>query len=201
MEVIDKHTGLFDRIANIYAWFFDRQKKGYEIAIKKLSETEDISEVKRVLDIGCGTGALCSVYAKQGYKTFGIDSSAKMLAQAKKKNTGKNIEFQLASVADDLPFESNSMDLVSASFVAHGLPRDLRMKMFREMHRISNNLIVLIEFNQHRCWYIDIIEWAEQGDYFNFIKSVDLELDSLFVSVKKVDLNATSSLYICKKIR
>ncbi len=201
MEFIDKHTGLFDRIAIIYAWFFDRQRKGYDFAIKKLSEAEDLSEIERVLDIGCGTGALCSVFAGSGYETFGIDSSAKMLTQAKKKNRGLKIDFRLASVANDLPFENESMDLVSASFVAHGLPRDLRMKMLREMYRISKDLVVLIEFNQNRRWYIDVIEWAEHGDYFNFIKSIDIELNTLFDSVKKVDINATSALYICKKIR
>lgn len=201
MEPIDKHTGLFDRIANIYAWFFDRQRNGYEIAVKKLSEAEDLSYVERVLDVGCGTGALCSVYARRGYETFGIDSSAKMLAQAKKKNHGLNIDFQLASVANGLPFDNESMDLVSASFVAHGLPRDLRNKMLSEMSRISKDVVVLIEFNQNRRWYIDVIEWAEHGDYFNFIRSIDLELNAMFASVKKVDINATSALYICKKIR
>jgi ubiquinone/menaquinone biosynthesis C-methylase UbiE len=198
MEVIDKHTGLFDKIAKVYGWFFHRQQKGYEYALKKLGETEDLTSITRVLDVGCGTGALCSVYARSGYQTFGVDSSAKMLEQAKKKTKGLNIDFQHASIANDLPFEDNSMDLVSASFVAHGLPASLRLKMLRDMNRISNDLVILIEFNQTRRWYIDLIEWAEHGDYFNFIKTIDSELSTIFSSVKKVQLNSTSSIYICK---
>lgn len=201
MEVIDKHTGLFDKIAKVYSWFFHRQQKGYEFALKKLDEAEDLSSITRILDVGCGTGALCSIYAKNGYQTFGVDSSLKMLEQAKRKTKGLNIDYQLASIVNDLPFENDSMDLVSASFVAHGLPRDLRMKMLRDMNRISNHLVILIEFNQTRRWYIDLIEWAEHGDYFNFIKTIDLELSTIFSSVKKVQLNATSSIYICKKDR
>jgi ubiquinone/menaquinone biosynthesis C-methylase UbiE len=199
MQVIDKHTGLFDRIARVYGWFFHRQQSGYKVALKRLSETEDLSSITRVLDIGCGTGALCSVFAKNGYQTFGVDSSQKMLDQAKKKTEGLNIDFQLASIVNDLPFENDSMNLVSASFVAHGLPKDLRMKMLRDMNRISNNLVILIEFNQNRRWYIDLVEWAEHGDYFNFINTIDDELSTIFSNVKKVQLNATSSIYICKK--
>ena len=199
MKVIDKHTGLFDRIAKVYGWFFHRQQTGYEIALKKLGEVEDLSSVSRVLDIGCGTGALCSVFAKSGYQTFGVDSSQKMLQQAEKKTKGLNIDFQQATIVNDLPFENDSMDLVSASFVAHGLPKELRLKMLNDMNRISNHLVILIEFNQHRRWYIDLVEWAEQGDYFNFIKTIDTELSTIFSSVKKVQLNDTSSIYICKK--
>lgn len=201
MKVIDKHTGLFDRIAKVYGWFFHRQQTGYEIALKKLGEVEDLSSVSRVLDIGCGTGALCSVFAKSGYQTFGVDSSQKMLQQAEKKTKGLNIDFQQASIVNDLPFENDSMDLVSASFVAHGLPNELRLKMLSDMNRISNHLVILIEFNQNRRWYIDLVEWAEQGDYFNFIKTIDFELSTIISSVKKVQLNDTSSIYICKKDR
>lgn len=199
MKVIDKHTGLFDRIARVYSLFFNRQQTGYEIALKKLGEVEDLASVNRVLDIGCGTGALCSVFAKSGYQTFGVDSSHKMLEQAKKKTKGLNIDFQQATIVYDLPFENDSMDLVSASFVAHGLPKELRLKMLNDMNRISNRLVILIEFNQNRRWYIDLVEWAEQGDYFNFIKTIDFELSTIFSSVKKVQLNDTSSIYICKK--
>lgn len=199
MKVIDKHTGLFDRIARVYSLFFNRQKTGYEIALRKLGEVEDLSSVTRVLDIGCGTGALCFVFAKSGYQTFGVDSSQKMLEQAKKKTKGLSIDFQQASIVNDLPFENDSMDLVSASFVAHGLPKELRLKMLNDMNRISNRLVILIEFNQNRRWYIDLVEWAEQGDYFNFIKTIDFELSTIFSSVKKVQLNDTSSIYICKK--
>ena len=199
MKVIDKHTGLFDRIARVYSLFFNRQQTGYEIALRKLGEAEDLSSVNRVLDIGCGTGALCSVFAKSGYKTFGVDSSQKMLDQAKKKTKGLNIDFQRATIVNDLPFENDSMDLVSASFVAHGLPKDLRMRMLNDMKRISNHYVILIEFNQNRRWYIDLVEWAEQGDYFNFIKTIDFELSTIFASVKKVQFNDASSIYICKK--
>jgi ubiquinone/menaquinone biosynthesis C-methylase UbiE len=122
-----------------------------------------------------------------------------MLEQAKKKTKGLNIDFQWATIANDLPFENDSMDLVSASFVAHGLPKDLRLKMLRDMNRISNQFVILIEFNQTRRWYIDFIEWAEHGDYFNFIKTIDDELNTIFNYVRKVQLNATSSIYVCKK--
>ena len=46
--------------------------------------------VREVLDLGCGTGAICALLAKRGYDMAGIDSSVEMLNAACENNAGLN---------------------------------------------------------------------------------------------------------------
>ena len=46
--------------------------------------------VREVLDLGCGTGAICALLAKRGYDMTGLDSSLEMLSAAYERNAGLN---------------------------------------------------------------------------------------------------------------
>ncbi|MDE1153705.1 MAG: class I SAM-dependent methyltransferase [Micavibrio sp.] len=69
-----------------------------------------------MLDLGTGTGALARRYAQRGAAVSGIDPSegqieaAKKLAQAERLN----IDFRVG-VAESLPFDSHSFDVVTAN--------------------------------------------------------------------------------------
>jgi len=71
---------------------------------------------KRVLDLGCGTGALTLRLAKSGYEVTGVDISTEMLAElgrrAKKLNVGL-VEADLFS----LPFSEASFDAAVSRWV------------------------------------------------------------------------------------
>ncbi len=47
-------------------------------------------QVKEVLDLGCGTGAICANLADKGFDMIGLDISPEMLNFAREKNYGKN---------------------------------------------------------------------------------------------------------------
>jgi malonyl-CoA O-methyltransferase len=89
-----------------------------------------------ILDVGCGTGA-CSRQLRDMFKkakVSGIDIAPGMIEQAKKSQKLFNkIDYQLAD-ADQLPFESNSFDLVFSSLTIQWLP-DLK-QTFAELHRV-----------------------------------------------------------------
>lgn len=68
-----------------------------------------------VLDVGCGTGALAARLMREGYEVSGVDSSAGMLEECRKK--GFNKVFQARST--ELPFGPASFDLVLSIAAFH----------------------------------------------------------------------------------
>lgn len=91
---------------------------------------------EQILDVGCGTGA-CSRRLRDSFKkakVTGIDIAPGMIEQAKKSQKLFNkINYQLAD-ADQLPFESDSFDLIFSSLAIQWMP-DLK-QTFKELHRV-----------------------------------------------------------------
>ena len=73
---------------------------------------------ERILDVGCGTGALTSEIAGKGAKTLGVDLSEEMISQARKKFPALNFE---PLDARDLRF-SEEFDAVFSNAVLHWIP-------------------------------------------------------------------------------
>ena len=65
---------------------------------------------KRVLDVGCGDGALTGKIAERGAEVIGADANPDMIAAAKQRAAGT---YQVADAAA-LPFADNTLDAVTA---------------------------------------------------------------------------------------
>ena len=195
-----KRSSVFDLIAPIYGLFYDYQTNHYNKVINKSLKDLDLLAYKSIIDIGCGTGALCSVLHQKGLFVTGIDPSQRMLNIAMSKNENKNIIFHRTSAIERTPFDDKSFDVSVASYVAHGLKEHERIAMYKEMSRITKHLIIFYDYNKKRSSLINIVEWLERGDYFNFIKKVDLELKSHFSDVRVIDVGLNSAWYICKPL-
>lgn len=200
----NKSNFLFNTIAPIYGLFYEKQKKRFIKVIEEVSNDLDITVYNTVIDIGCGTGALCSVLYEKGLKVTGIDPADKMLRIAKRQNENINITFQNANVLDKLPFEDKSYDISFASYVAHGLQKHERKLMYAEMSRITKSKVIIHDYNQKRTLMTSFIEWLEHGDYFDFIKHAKDEMENCvsemnecFSEVKAIDVDAKASWYIC----
>lgn len=190
---------LFNKISSIYGLFYNIQLKNFETIFYKIQNELKLNSYKNVIDIGCGTGALCNVLNKYGLIVTGIDPALGMIETANKRKHDMDIKFIQANVLEKLPFEYNSFDIAISSFVAHGLNKKERMIMYDEMNRVSKQLIIIYDYNEHRSLLIDFIEWIEGGDYFNFIKEIKSELEERFGKISIVNANIRSSLYIYKK--
>lgn len=72
---------------------------------------EDNRDVKKILDIGTGTGFLALLLAGNGYDVTGVDISKEMMELGKKKavDCGCNIDFKY-SLCEDMPFVDNEFD-------------------------------------------------------------------------------------------
>lgn len=189
---------VFDTIAPIYGIFFDFQVRYYSRIIEKVRGDFDISNFSSILDLGCGTGALCKTLYEKGIEVKGVDVSKMMLKQARKKLNGLPIELININPGQSLPFEDNSFDLSITSYVAHGLKPEERLKLYKEMKRISKEAVIIYDYNESRAPLTTFIEWLERGDYFNFINVAEKEMLEIFSEVKKINVDTRAAWYIGK---
>ena len=198
------HHLLFNTIAPIYGLFFRRQKRMFSEVLQRVQPELDLSSFKTILDVGCGTGALCSVLHKKGLEVTGIEPAEKMLAIAKRKTKGQALNLLQANVLEGLPFEKKSYDISIASYVAHGLKPEERKRLYKEMGRVTREYVIIYDYNQKRSALISLAEWMEGGDYFRFIKSAEKEmkgcvseLASCFSEVRVIDVDTRAAWYVC----
>jgi len=75
---------------------------------------------RRILDAGCGAGPLFAALRDRGAIVTGIDKSAGMLEQARRR-LGHGADLQVAELGSPLPFPDDTFDDVTASLVLHYL--------------------------------------------------------------------------------
>jgi ubiquinone/menaquinone biosynthesis C-methylase UbiE len=105
-----------------------------------------------VLDIGCGTGSLALVAARQVGATgrvHGIDPSPEMIdrARSKARRAAVKVDFEVAW-AQSLPFPDTSFDVVLSTVMLHHIPRAGRAEVLREVRRVlkPTGRLVAIDF-------------------------------------------------------
>ncbi len=128
------------------AEFYDQKEKylnSFE-QNKILPLLGDIKD-KQVLDIGAGTGRLSLQFAKGGAQVMALDVSAKMLELVKRKNHKVQT---IVGDAENLPFENNSFDVVTAAFLIVHLKDPARF--FDEVYRVlkDGGRFVVTNINQ-----------------------------------------------------
>lgn len=198
---------LFDTIAPIYGLFYNIQRRRFEEVVSRASKELDLNLFKTILDVGCGTGALCSVLNDKGLLVTGIDPADHMLRVAKSKSENKGVIFIQADVLKRLPFEDKSFDISIASYVAHGMQKNEREKMYAEMSRVTKEKVIIYDYNQNRGLSTSLVEWLERGDYFRFIRVAEKEMKNCtadmklcFSQVKVIDVDTRAAWYICTPV-
>lgn len=93
-------------------------------------------EGKRILDLGCGSGANAIVLAGQGAKVIGVDPSVHRLAVARERAEQAEVRVELhqAEAADLAFLRSDSVD-AALSVMALAEVEDLA-RVFRQVHRV-----------------------------------------------------------------
>ena len=190
---------IFDKIAPIYNLFFNFQVKYYKKILANTKQQIDLSKYETALDIGCGTGAYCYVLNDIGLSVVGTDIADGMIKQAKKNLINTDIEIVKIDPQVKFPFEDNSFDILISSYVVHGLKKEDRIKLYKEARRISKELIIFHDYNKNRALLTTIIEYLENGDYFNFIKVAEDEMKEYFTSLKVINVDKRGAWYILTK--
>lgn len=191
------HIELFNRIASWYGLFYKFQKRHYARVLKRMKGVMDPERIRSVIDVGCGTGALCSVLHQEGFCVTGTDPSLPMLRIGMRKKENRGINFIQANVLSGLPFDDDSFDAAIASFVAHGMGTEERLVMYREMIRISGKLVIIYDYHNSRSILTDVIETLEGGDYFTFIAQAEEEMKHV-CNVSAIPVSKRASWYVCE---
>jgi SAM-dependent methyltransferase len=90
-------TSPFATYASFYdALYRDKDYAGECDDLERIFARFSVSPVRRLLDLGCGTGAHAMILASRGYTVTGVDRSAQMLeiARAKSQRQGLAIAFE-----------------------------------------------------------------------------------------------------------
>ena len=190
---MNPHVRLFEKIAWPYSWFFARQTRTYASCFERGRSALPDPKGKRALDIGCGSGAFTRALKNEGWNVDGVDAAQAMVAHAGKLG----VACRYGNVLNGLPFPDKSYDLVTAAYVAHGLPAADRRLLFEETRRLSRGLVLFHDYNSVRGLATDIAEYLEGGDYFNFIHTAVEEMNSAFSKVTIVPVGRQSAWYVC----
>lgn len=120
-------------------WEYDYSKIPAEK--ERIKEIIEIirSDVRSILDVGCGNGTfvntLNSALPDKFDKTVGLDSSKEALKYVKTEKINGSIT--------NLPFEDNSYDLVTCLEILEHLPQEDFKKGILELQRVSKKYIII----------------------------------------------------------
>jgi SAM-dependent methyltransferase len=99
----------------------------------------------RVADLGCGSGVFTELLRRQGYQSVGLDISPKLVALGRRKYPGLEL---VEGDAENLPFESASLDGVLLSGLVHHFPDPRRLAI--EVKRVLKNGGRFVAFDPNR---------------------------------------------------
>ncbi len=152
----DSHVEVQGLMARKYDLIMNLASFGlYDKFIKSAITAMNIKSGESILDLGCGTGrntCLMHEYTGDNGHITGMDISEEMGDQFKRNCAAfNNVEYKNQRV--DIPFtEEKPFDTIFISFVLHGFPHEVRLKV---LQNIFNNLkpggrFCLLDFSQFK---------------------------------------------------
>ncbi len=108
----------------------------------------DLVDGREVVDIACGTGYWTQVMARKAAYVAAMDISMEMLAEARRKEYARPVDFLTADL-QCLPIAEASFDVVTLGFWFSHHPRQDYHRLFQQIRRPlrKNGLIWMIDNN------------------------------------------------------
>jgi ubiquinone/menaquinone biosynthesis C-methylase UbiE len=115
----------------------------------------------RVLEIGIGSGLNLPFYGSSVQSVIGVDPSAKLLAMSRRRDRKESHTLELVEVsAEELPFESGSMDTVVSTWTLCSIPDAGRS--LREVRRVLKPAGRLLFVEHGRAPELNVRKWQDR---------------------------------------
>jgi len=130
-----------DHVAGVYDLLSPLMLFGMENRLSnKVIELLDTATIKRVLDIGCGTGTLTINIARrlesENLLVVGLDAAGKMIEIAREKaGTLANVRFD-KGFAQKLAYPDESFDAAVSTFFFHHIDLRSKIETLKEIKRV-----------------------------------------------------------------
>lgn len=113
------------RLKNIWmAGDYDRFSRYMEGNARDFYERLNVAPGCRLLDVGCGSGKLTLIAAKDGLEVTGVDIASNLVERARVRTQAEGLQVRFEEAdAEALPFEDESFDVVASLIGAMFAPR------------------------------------------------------------------------------
>ncbi len=123
--------------------------------------------VRRVLDLGCGTGRHLVFLSKRGFEVYGFDASPRALSIAHQwlHEEGLEADLRLHRMENRFPYADTFFDaIISTQVIHHNLMKDT-LKTVREIDRVLKpegllfiTVSTMTEYRSREDWALELIE-------------------------------------------
>jgi SAM-dependent methyltransferase len=143
-------------------------------------EREGVLAARRVLDLGCGTGALAGLFAPDRYQ--GVDPNPRYIARGRSARPGYRF-----AVMDGrrLELEASSFDAVVIGGVVHHLPDADALEILREARRVlvpAGRLVMWEDVPTVSRWNLigGLVHHLDEGDHIRPTEAYLRLVESVF---------------------
>jgi SAM-dependent methyltransferase len=110
----------FNVAADAYDSFMGRYSR---VLTPQMADFAGVQEGQRVVDVGCGPGALTAELVARGARVSAVDPSPQFVAAVHERYPGVDVQ---QATAEELPFEDASFDAALAQLVVHFMSDPVR---------------------------------------------------------------------------
>lgn len=175
-DVEKRYYSFTKRVFSFIAPFYDLMVLPFSASRKKVVEFTGATAGAMILDVATGTGKQAFAFAELGFSVTGIDMTRAMLDIAIRKNRFNNLVFEEGDAAS-LPYRDESFDMTTISYALHEMPGSIRVKVLKEMARVTktDGCLILVDYGLPknrlgRFLVYHIIKFYERSYYADFIK-------------------------------
>ncbi|PKO03335.1 MAG: hypothetical protein CVU43_03275 [Chloroflexi bacterium HGW-Chloroflexi-5] len=147
-----------------------------------------LEDTKTLLDIGTGSGLFAEQFAAKGFEVTGLDANPEMIPAA--QMFVPSAEFRIG-VAEKLPFEDNSFDIVFMGLLLHEVD-DLE-KALSEASRVAQQRIAILE------WPYEVGEFGPPLEHRLSVEKIEAAAKLVGLEIKKQERMDHLVLYMFEK--